>query len=45
MKQVSDLLVTLEEIIKAGKKVKVVWFYDEGDELMEIKETLLGDSL
>lgn len=37
VKQVSDLLVTLEGIIKAGKKVKVTWLYEEGDELMEIK--------
>jgi len=37
VKQVSDVLMVLEEIFKAGKKVKVMWFYEEGDELMEIK--------
>lgn len=37
VKQVSDLLLILEEIIKAGKKANVIWFYNEDDELMEIK--------
>lgn len=37
VKQVSDLLVLLEEIQKTGKKVKILWFCEEEDELMEIK--------
>jgi hypothetical protein len=37
VKQILDLILLLEELIKAGKKAKVVWFYDDGDELIEMK--------
>ena len=37
VKQVFDLLMLLEDIIKAEKEAKIVWWYHEDDELMEIK--------
>src|SRR4051812_8710739 len=36
VKQVVTLLIILSEIIKTGKEVKVIWYYKEGDDLMEI---------
>ncbi len=37
VKQVLDILIMLEQIISSGKKIKVCWFYNEDDDLMEMK--------
>lgn len=37
VKQVLSLLFLLEDLLSAGKGVEVVWFYNEDDELMEMK--------
>lgn len=37
IKQILVLFMLLEELIKSGKEAKVVWYYNEDDELMEIK--------
>lgn len=37
VKKVSDIFILLQDLQKAGKEVKIIWFYEEGDELMEIK--------
>ncbi len=37
IKQMLVLFMLLEEIIKKGKEVKIVWCYNDDDELMEIK--------
>lgn len=37
VKQIMDVLLLLQEIIKEGKKANVVWFYDKDDELMLTK--------
>ena|ERR1035437_804559 len=37
VKQILDLILLFEEIIKSGKEAKVIWCYSEGDDLMEIK--------
>jgi len=37
VKQIMVLLTKLEEIISTGKKIKIMWYYDKDDDLMEIK--------
>jgi hypothetical protein len=37
VKQVLNLLILLENLIVEGKKVLIIWSYDEEDELMEMK--------
>ena len=37
VKQVLAILVKLEELLRLGKEVLVVWSYNEDDELMEMK--------
>lgn len=37
IKQILVIFMLLEELIKSGKEAKVVWCYNEDDELMEIK--------
>lgn len=37
VKQVLKVLITLEEIVKKGQKVNITWYYNQEDELMEIK--------
>lgn len=37
LKQIVLLLGILEEIIKTGKEIKVIWCYNENDDLMEEK--------
>lgn len=37
VKQIMVLLTVLEEIITTGNKIKIVWYYDKNDDLMEIK--------
>jgi len=37
VKQIMVLLIMLEEIITTGNKIKILWCYDENDDLMEIK--------
>jgi len=37
IKQILVLFMLLEELVKSGKEVKVIWSYNEDDELMEIK--------
>jgi len=37
VKQILIIFMLLEELIKSGKKAKVIWCYNEDDELMEIK--------
>ena len=36
-KQIVDLLIKLEQIKEPQRKVKVIWYYVEDDELMKIK--------
>ena len=37
VKQLLRILIQLEQISKAGNKAKITWFYDEDDELMEVR--------
>jgi hypothetical protein len=37
VKQLLGLILLFEEISKTGKEAKIVWCYNEGDDLMEIK--------
>ncbi|HET6243050.1 MAG: DUF1987 domain-containing protein [Bacteroidetes bacterium] len=37
VKQVLKILITLEKVVKNGGKVSITWFYNQDDELMEIK--------
>ena len=37
VKQIIVLLIQLEEITKTGNEIKIVWCYNENDDLMEIK--------
>ena len=37
VKQVLTLISAFSEIIKSGKEAKIVWYYSEGDDLMEMK--------
>ncbi|MGQ0827788.1 MAG: DUF1987 domain-containing protein [Bacteroidota bacterium] len=37
IKQILVMFMLLEDLIKSGKEAKVVWCYNEDDELMEIK--------
>lgn len=37
VKQIMVLLTVLEEIISTGNKIKIIWYYDKNDDLMEIK--------
>ncbi|MES2284218.1 MAG: DUF1987 domain-containing protein [Bacteroidota bacterium] len=37
VKQIMVLLTTLEEIISTGNKIKIMWYYDKNDDLMELK--------
>ncbi|MDP1745638.1 MAG: DUF1987 domain-containing protein [Bacteroidota bacterium] len=37
VKQIMVLLTMLEEIISTGNKIKIIWYYDKNDDLMEIK--------
>lgn len=37
VKQVLKVLIKLEEIVKKGEKVNIIWYYNQEDELMEIK--------
>ena len=37
LKQILRILIKLELIAKAGKHIRVIWFYDNEDELMQIK--------
>lgn len=37
LKQIIRMLIKLEAMVKAGRKLKVVWRYDDGDELMLMK--------
>lgn len=34
-RQVMKLIILLEEIEKTGKKIKVLWLYEEGDEMSQ----------
>lgn len=45
MRKVVKLLAGLETIVKQGKKVSVIWYYETGDEMMcengeEVRDTL-----
>lgn len=37
VKHLLSILIKLEELLNAGKKVEVVWGYNQEDELMEMK--------
>lgn len=37
VKHLISILIKLEELLNAGKKVEVVWGYNQEDELMEMK--------
>ncbi len=37
VKQIVTILIILSEIIKTGNEIKVIWYYKDGDDLMEIK--------
>ena len=37
IKQILLIFMLLEEIIKTGKEAKIIWHYNEGDDLMEVK--------
>jgi hypothetical protein len=37
VKQILNLIMLFEGIVKSGKKAKIIWCYSEGDDLMEIK--------
>ncbi len=37
VKQVLTLISTFSEITKSGNEAKIVWYYSEGDDLMEMK--------
>lgn len=37
VKQVLTLITIFAEIIKTGKQATIVWYYSEGDDLMEMK--------
>ncbi len=37
IKQIMQLFMLLEELVKSGKEAKVVWCYNEDDDLMKIK--------
>lgn len=37
VKQVLKILIKLENIVKKGEKVNIIWYYNQEDELMEIK--------
>lgn len=37
VKQILGLILLFEEIASSGKEAKIIWYYAEGDDLMEIK--------
>ena len=37
IKQILAIFILLEEVIRSGRKAKVIWCYSKGDDLMEIK--------
>ena len=41
-KQIVNILVNLEQIHKTGKEIKVIWYYNKNDELMEARGKEIG---